>query len=86
MPTGEISSTDTRYTTAEGAQFNAALARTAGSAAHNPFLVEALLTGSIQQLRRDYNLPVSDRLDLRNTMLEGARAHEAARATAAPPR
>ncbi|MGZ8377448.1 MAG: cytochrome c3 family protein [Gemmatirosa sp.] len=86
VPASEISSTDTRYTTAEGAQFNAALARTAGSAAHNPFLVEALLTGSIQQLRRDYNLTVSATLDLRNTMLKGARAHTPAAAVGVPTR
>ena len=34
----------------------------------------ALLTASIQQLRRDYNLPANDGIDLRNTMLERARA------------
>ena len=78
VPATEINANDTRYTTAEGAQFNAALALREGTAAHNPFLAEALLTASITQLRREYNLPVSTRLDLRNTMLDGAGAHAAA--------
>jgi predicted CXXCH cytochrome family protein len=86
VPSSEINANDTRYTTAEGAQFNAALARVEGSAAHNPFLAEALLTASIQQLRKDYNLPVSAELDLRNTMLAGAQAHASARAVGMPQR
>ena len=86
VPSGEINANDTRYTSAEGAQFNAALALRAGTAAHNPFLVEALLTGSIQQLRRDYNLSVAVGVDLRNTMLDGARAHTQAASTVAPRR
>lgn len=86
VPSTEINANDTRYTTAEGAQFNAALARKAGTAAHNPFLAEALLTASITQLRRDYNLPVSARLDLRNTMLDRAQAPATAGPAAAQQR
>jgi predicted CXXCH cytochrome family protein len=60
---------DSRYTTAEGATFNSSMAGRVGSAAHNPYLVEALLIGSINQVRRDYNLSISADVDLRNTFL-----------------
>ncbi|HET9438716.1 MAG TPA: multiheme c-type cytochrome [Longimicrobiales bacterium] len=56
IPTTEFSTTDNRYTTGEGSKFNVALAVKTGSAAHNPFLVEALLRASIKQIGIDYNL------------------------------
>ncbi|HEY0671595.1 MAG TPA: cytochrome c3 family protein [Longimicrobiales bacterium] len=56
IPATEFSTTDTRYTTGEGAKFNRALAFKKGSAAHNPFLVEALLRASIKQIGIDYNI------------------------------
>ncbi|HSQ29975.1 MAG TPA: multiheme c-type cytochrome [Gemmatimonadaceae bacterium] len=68
VPSTEIKRDDGKYTTAEGAQFNAALARTGGAAAHNPFLVEQLLTASIKQLQKDYNLPVASTLNLNNLL------------------
>jgi predicted CXXCH cytochrome family protein len=55
-PPSETNPNDNRYTTAEGSRFNSQLADRPGSVAHNPFLVEALLIGSINQMRRDYNL------------------------------
>jgi hypothetical protein len=56
IPATEFSSTDGRYTTAEGSKFNSTLAKSAGAEVHNPFLVEALLRASIEQIRRDYGL------------------------------
>jgi hypothetical protein len=56
IPATEIKSNDGKYTSAEGAQFNAALARTGGAVAHNPFLIEQLLTASIKQMQQDYGI------------------------------
>jgi predicted CXXCH cytochrome family protein len=56
VPAAEFSETDNRYTTAEGSRFNAQLALFPGSVVHNPFLVEALLTASIQQVQREYGI------------------------------
>ena len=62
MP-GEFSTTDGRYTTGEGSDFNvqlgltrsgSTLTPTNGSVVHNPFLVEALLCTSIIQMKKDY--------------------------------
>jgi predicted CXXCH cytochrome family protein len=58
VPASEFNSGDGRYTTGEGAKFNAGFAGFTGSAAHNPFLVEALMIASIQQLRTEYGLTV----------------------------
>lgn len=63
-PASEISTTDNRISTAEGAKFNAALARERGSAAHNPFLAEALLLASIQQITTDYGVRATSRVSL----------------------
>jgi hypothetical protein len=52
----EFSTTDNRYTTAEGARFNMQLGQKKGSVAHNPFLVEALLIASIKQIEIDYGI------------------------------
>ena len=46
------------YTTAEGAAFNYELALAPGSPIHNPFLIEALLTSTIRQVKKDYNVSV----------------------------
>jgi predicted CXXCH cytochrome family protein len=56
VPRSEFSSTDARFTTAEGAQFNTTLADKRGSQVHNPFLMEALLVGSIDAVKLTYNL------------------------------
>jgi len=72
----EFSTTDNKITTAEGANFNSASVynATTGSATaaviHNPYLVEALLTASIAQLKKDYGVSVMAGLDLRNTFLQ----------------
>ena len=58
VPASEFDSGDGRYTSGEGAKFNAGFANFTGSAAHNPFLVEALMIASIQQLRAEYGLTV----------------------------
>ena len=69
---GEISAGDP-FTVADGALFNHQLATFGshsgrGSAVHNPFLVEALLTASILQLRTDYGLAVPADLVLENVL------------------
>ena len=56
IPAAEFSNTDGRYTTAEGSKFNSSLAKATGAEVHNPFLIEALLRASIEQIRRDYGL------------------------------
>ena len=66
----DINRNDTRFTMAEGAQFNTTLADKTGSWVHNPFLMEALLTASIQGVRTTYGLPLASSVSLRNTMLE----------------
>jgi hypothetical protein len=68
VPASEFSNTDNRYTTAEGAQFNSKLAAMDGSVVHNPFLVEALLTGSIQQVQKDYGIAPTAGMVLTNIM------------------
>jgi predicted CXXCH cytochrome family protein len=56
VPATEFNPNDSRYSTAEGARFNSQLADRPGSVSHNPFLLEALLIASIQQVQRDYGL------------------------------
>ena len=56
VPASEFSATDNRYSTAEGARFNWQLALVNGSEVHNPFLIEALLIASIQQLKIEYDV------------------------------
>ncbi len=67
IPATEFSTTDNRYTTGEGAKFNASLAKKPGSAAHNPFLVEALLHASIKQIEIDYQITSRPLIDLVGT-------------------
>jgi predicted CXXCH cytochrome family protein len=64
IPATEFSNTDNRYTTGEGARFNMQLAQKKGSIAHNPFLLEALLIASIQQIAIDYGIRPSATLSL----------------------
>jgi predicted CXXCH cytochrome family protein len=63
-----FNSADGKFTTAEGAAFNYDLAVYPGSVIHNPFLIEALLTASIAQVREDYNVTVPPGIDLRNIL------------------
>ena len=56
IPSSEFSTKDNRYTTGEGAKFNNDLAKLPGSKFHNPFLIEALLTASMKQIRIDYGI------------------------------
>lgn len=56
---------DEVLSTAWGADFNRQLATEFdGSVAHNPFLLEALLIGSIQQVEEDYEVSASSALSL----------------------
>jgi predicted CXXCH cytochrome family protein len=50
--------------TARGAAFNYDMGVRRSTAMHNPLLVEALLIASIQQVRKDYNLPATSNVDL----------------------
>jgi predicted CXXCH cytochrome family protein len=56
VPSNQFSTTDNKITTAEGSRFNMQLAREPGTPIHNPFLVEALLLGSIRQIGIDYGV------------------------------
>jgi predicted CXXCH cytochrome family protein len=55
---------DGAYTTAEGAAFNYDLGLRKSTAVHNPFLLEALLTASIKQVKTDYNITSPSLVDL----------------------
>jgi predicted CXXCH cytochrome family protein len=60
VPTTEFSSTDTLFTVAEGARFNAQLGAITSSAVHNPYMTTALLLASIQAVQDTYGVaPVS---------------------------
>ena len=50
----EINTKDGKITTLEGSIFNLALAKATGAVEHNPFLIKALLAGSIRQMQTDY--------------------------------
>ena len=56
IPDGEFVPGDGLITTGEGAKFNLQLAGDEGAPLHNPFLIEALLITSIQQVKADYGL------------------------------
>lgn len=63
VPAGEYQQ-DTRYSTAEGARFNRELAQVKGTEIHNPWLIEALLRGSIRQMQIDYGIEPPPGLNL----------------------
>ena len=71
----DFSVTDNRITTGEGSAFNSAAAYNpttnamTGNTVHNPYLMEALLTASIAQLKKDYSLAITVGIDLTNTFL-----------------
>ena len=80
VPEGEIDPGDGVITTAEGAYFNMELARFggterpspllayAGTAAHNPFLVEQLLIASITAVQDEYGVSAAPGVNLNRTM------------------
>jgi hypothetical protein len=59
VPASEFSSTDNRWSVAEGARFNRQLAELSGSHVHNPFLIEALLLRTIQEMQTRYGVSPS---------------------------
>lgn len=73
IPASEFSKTS--MNTAIGAKFNLQLAEKAGSAIHNPFLIETLLTTSIQQVQKDYGFAPTFNVDLRNILPETAKQY-----------
>jgi predicted CXXCH cytochrome family protein len=68
IPAAEFDANDGRYSTGEGAKFNHQLALFPGSEVHNPFLVEALLIASINQVEEDYGLVVPPSLSLKREL------------------
>ena len=67
VPEDQFSATDTIFTVAEGAEFNAQLGAIESSAVHNPFMTEALLTSSIRAVQDEYSLvALSPNLNLSN--------------------
>jgi predicted CXXCH cytochrome family protein len=71
VPASEFVVGDDLTTTGEGAKFNLDLATQQGSPFHNPFLIEALLTASIQQVELDYGVSPSPALLLVNVLESG---------------
>jgi predicted CXXCH cytochrome family protein len=71
----EFDTDDGEYTVAEGANFNAGLGEIESSAVHNPFLTEALLTGSIKAVQDTYGpFPLlNSGLTLSNVLWEQSR-------------
>ena len=72
VPGGEFVTGDDLITTGEGAKFNLSLAKQQGSPIHNPFLIEALLIASIQQIDFDYGLTPSPSLSLVRQLRSGS--------------
>lgn len=69
VPSTEFKTGDGLITTAEGARFNRDMATGfKGTAAHNPFLMEALLTASIKQMQTQYGITAPAGVDLNNTL------------------
>lgn len=68
VPASEFDETDSRYTVGEGSRFNLQLAQSGGAVVHNPFLIEALLLGSITELRSEYALPLLTGVSLDRTL------------------
>ncbi|HSL71402.1 MAG TPA: multiheme c-type cytochrome [Longimicrobiales bacterium] len=68
VPAAEFDPDDNRYSTAEGARFNWSLADKNGSEVHNPFLLEALLIGSIAQVQEDYGIAPSGTVSLKQQL------------------
>jgi hypothetical protein len=74
IPATEFDETDDRYTVGEGAQFNLELARSTGAAVHNPFLIEALLLATINEVESRYGLAAPARTAARAAaVLNGGR-------------
>jgi hypothetical protein len=71
IPDGEFIPGDELITTGEGSEFNLQLAEQQGSPFHNPFLIEALLLASIQQIELDYGLTPSPGLSLERLLGSG---------------
>ncbi|MFW6089667.1 MAG: multiheme c-type cytochrome [Gemmatimonadota bacterium] len=55
-PADEFDRDDGVFTTADGAWFNARLGELPGTSTHNPFLIERLLTATIEALETEYAL------------------------------
>lgn len=70
VPKSEIKQ-DAVITVAEGAIFNVTLGQAPGAAAHNPFLMEALLTSGIKALKTTYNLTSTPGIVLNNVLKAG---------------
>ncbi len=69
VPSSEFSTADSVTITAgEGAKFNARLGAMTGSPVHNPFLMEELLTASIQQLEKTYGIKPTSNITLQNIL------------------
>ena len=70
IPATEFQSTT--MNSAIGAKFNLQLAEKPGSEVHNPFLMETLLTKSIQQIQTDYGIAPTISVNLANILPQGA--------------
>ena len=73
VPAAEFDPLDGRFTSAEGAKFNAALGALEGSAVHNPLFMEALLIASIEEVEVRYGVSLAASIDLTPTFSLPAR-------------
>jgi hypothetical protein len=71
IPEDQFEPGDGLITTGEGSEFNLQLAEQEGSPLHNPFLIEALLIASIQQIELDYGLTPAPGLSLEKLLRSG---------------
>ncbi|HKJ03626.1 MAG TPA: cytochrome c3 family protein [Longimicrobiales bacterium] len=67
VPAAEFDNLDNRFTSAEGAKFNAALGANPSSAVHNPLLMEALLIASIDEVKARYGVSAASAIALTPT-------------------
>ena len=73
VPAAEFDNLDNRFTSAEGAKFNAALGANPSSAVHNPLLMEALLIASINEVKGRYDVSAASVISLTPTFSLPAR-------------
>ena len=73
VPAPEFDNLDNRFTSAEGAKFNAALGADPSSAVHNPLLMEALLIASIREVEDRYDVKAASSISLTPTFSLPAR-------------
>lgn len=73
VPVAELDPNDGRFTSAEGAKFNAMLGAMPSSAVHNPLFMEALLIASITEVEDHYGVSATSAISLAPSFARPAR-------------